>query len=69
MAFASDCRQHLSYLLCYIPDTTHLFTPDYSLFVRWGKGRQELVQHPPTDSEKLEMEKVGQLISHIKWLC
>lgn len=28
MAFASDCLQHLSFLLCHISDATCLFTSD-----------------------------------------
>lgn len=67
MAFASDCVQHLSSLSHfwhYLSIYTRLFP------AVWEVGERETgaCAASARDSEKLEMEKVSQLINHIKWL-
>lgn len=69
MVFASDCLQHLSFLLCPFSDATCLYIRLFSAVCEREKVRQEPVQCPPQALKNQKWKMLSQLIAHINWLC
>lgn len=68
MAFASDCVQHLSSSLSHFWHYLSIYTRLFPAVWEVGERETGACAASARDSEKLEMEKVSQLINHIKWL-